>query len=104
MINNGAGVAFALGGSPPDMPGGTNVGFVSDFRVGANSPAPTNGLNPGETLSLVFNLNSSTFTDVINALNSGALRVGLHVISIGTAATSSSFVTVPEPSVGLLLG
>ena len=100
------GVSFSANGSPPDLPGGNSISppFSADFRVNANSPAPQNGVNPGDTLDVVFNLQGGvTPADVISALNSGALRVGLHVINFASGG-SESLVNVPEPGTLLLVG
>jgi len=96
------GVSFSANGSPPVLPGGNSISpaFVADFRVNADAPPPKNGVNPGDTLDVTFNLGSGVNpADVIAALNSGALRVGLHVINFASGG-SESFVTlpVPEPS------
>ncbi|MCH9007087.1 PEP-CTERM sorting domain-containing protein [candidate division KSB1 bacterium] len=62
---------------------------------------------------MIFDLQAGkTVADVIADLNSGALRIGLHVRSIGAAGDSDSFVNgggppvqvIPEPSSILLLG
>jgi len=95
------GVAFSANGSPPDLPGGNSISppFSADFRVNANSPAPQNGVNPGDTLDVVFNLQGGVSpADVISALNSGALRVGLHVINFASGGSESFVNVVPEPA------
>ena len=95
------GVSFAANGSPPDLPGGNSISpaFSADFRVNANSPAPQNGVNPGDTLDVVFNLQGGVSpADVISALNSGALRVGLHVINFASGGSESFVNVVPEPA------
>jgi hypothetical protein len=100
------GVSFSANGSPPDLPGGNSINpaFSADFRVNANAPPPMNGVNPGDTLDVVFNLASGvSVSDVIAALDSGALRVGVHVINFASGG-SESLVTVPEPGSLLLLG
>jgi hypothetical protein len=101
----GGGVSFSVDGSPPDLPGGKSISpaFVAGFRVNANAPAPKNGVNPGTTLGVIFNLDSGvTPAEVIAAMNSGALRVGLHVIAFEDGG-SESFVNVPEPASVLLV-
>jgi hypothetical protein len=62
-IVNGAGTSFTANGSPPTLPGGNNASpaFVDDFRVNADSPPPQNGVGPGETLGVIFNLAGGGF-------------------------------------------
>jgi hypothetical protein len=46
-----------------------------------------------------------TVADVLNDLNTGALRVGIHVIGYGSGGSESFInVPVPEPGTGLLVG
>ena len=89
------------------MPGGTSYGFTKyDFYAGADNPAPTNGLNPGESVGLLFNLNGSLYADIDTAIGDGSLRVGLHVTSIeyGDGLNVSESFTIPEPVTFFLLG
>jgi hypothetical protein len=118
---NSGTVAFSdMGVNPQNLPGGSSITpqFVTHdgFSEDANSPSPSNGVNAGESLGVLFNLqNGKTFNDVINALNVGAagfnadgsditgvtaLRIGIHVQNTGTNNNKSdSFVNaVPEPS------
>ena len=88
-INNGAGVDFSQGASPGNLPSGNNAdpgfvataGFVSD----SNPPTQPNGVNPGETLTVTFNLiNGKTFVDTLAAMTGPIgtgddLRIGIHV-------------------------
>ena len=104
------GVSFSKrGDKPKNLPGGKPIGFKSDWTAAADKPAPQHGVDPGETLELVLSLTTGTsFDDVIAALESGELMMGMHVISIGRDEESESFATpsrnapVPEPSAGFL--
>ena len=97
-IGNADGVSFTSRHvNPNNLPGGKAIfaAFESDLAVGAKNPSPKNGINPGESLELIMNYNSSY--DIIAALANADLRVGLHVISLGEY--SESFVNVvPEPA------
>lgn len=54
-------------------------------------------------LGIIFNLAGGvSVAQALAAFDSGALRVGLHVISFGNGG-SESFVNVPEPSAALLM-
>lgn len=84
----------------PDPPGGGNFpegsnlnpAFIT-YAFTAKQGAASNGVNPGETLGIVFGLTAgSSYDDVIHALDSGDLRVGYHVIAIAPDGESDSFV------------
>jgi hypothetical protein len=83
---------------------------TKSFNTSALSPAPANGVNPGQYVSIFFNLiNGKTFSDTITAIGDGGLRFGLHVINFGDGA-SESFVgpgtpgtPVPDAASTLLL-
>ena len=88
------------------MPGGQTYGFTrDDFYAKADPAAPMKGLNPGESLGLLFDLNGATFDTINTAIGNGSLRIGLHVVSIDYADNnvSESFI-VPEPVTFILLG
>lgn len=81
---------------PDDLPNGGIVGFATDFTATADPPPATNGVDPGEMFELKLSLTGgATATDVVHDLSSGAMAVGLHVVSIGTVGGSESFVTQP---------
>lgn len=108
-IINGPGVNFSQGAAPPNLPGGNAVNFntTSGFLADSNPPAQPNGVNPGESLGILFNLEAGkTFDDVIAALALaganpgvdvvGGLRIGIHVQGF-TGGGSESFVNrVPD--------
>lgn len=113
-VINGPGVSFSQGASPGNLPGGNNasppfqttVGFSAD----SNPPVQPNGVNPGEEVTIRFNLVSGkSFADVQNAITQGGasgLRVGIHVQGFAGGG-SESFVNdgpqaVPAPS-GIVL-
>jgi hypothetical protein len=101
------GVNFSAGATPPNLPAGNTIKFSTSFSADSNPPVVANGINDkSESLTIIFTLvNGKTTADVINALTSGEMRVGLHVQSIGNNGLSESYVTnVPEPSLVLLLG
>ncbi len=103
---------FTQGASPPDLPGGntlnppfvTTAGFLAD----SEAPVPTNGVEPGEWIEIIFRMQDGrTFDDVIAGLNSDpesedSLRIGVHVIGLGESDLSFSAVN-PEPATLVLL-
>lgn len=102
-ITGSSGVSFSEGASPGDLPGGNSIGFSADFSADSDPPAQPNGVNPGENLLLTFNLaGTSSFDNVVSAMNSGDLLAGIHVQGFASGG-SESFVT-PIPPTVLLLG
>lgn len=101
ISDSGAGVAFASPATPADLPGGGTIGFAADFSADSVPPASPNGVDAAsEWVTISFALGSNAYADIINALNSGALRIGLHVQSIGTTGQSDAFVNTPVPEPG----
>lgn len=114
-----SGVDFSQGASPPKLPSRNNVtpSFVTTAGFLADSDPPTqpNGVNPGESLGILFNLApTKTFADVIaNLDNPPDLRIGIHVQGYASGG-SETFVNntsggippevIPEPGTLLLLG
>lgn len=93
ITDSGAGVSFSWGASPPNLPGGNGIGFSADIAADSNSPVQPNGVNPGEWVNFNF---SRPYADIANGLNTGQLRVGLHVQGFSDGG-SASFVTTPIP-------
>ncbi len=104
-IQNPTGVSLSEGANPANLPGGGSIlpTFTAGFSADADSPSGSgkNGVDVGESVGIFFSLaGSSTYSDVLDALYSGALRLGLHVQGIGTSGESDGFVNtnvVPEP-------
>jgi len=118
-----AGVSFTTGSaSPGNLPGGNAINFNTSagFLADSDAPAQPNGVNPGEWLSIVFNLiNGHNFASTLAAMDLslanpgvdvfGGLRVGIHVQGFADGG-SEAFVNsrpptqVPEPVSLALLG
>lgn len=96
--------------APKQMPGSELVSpefvAIESFSLEPENPAPEHGVDPGEQLVVVFDLqNGGSDQDVLNELYDGRLRIGLHVVSIGEDAGSESFINeLPEPASIVLLG
>jgi hypothetical protein len=105
---SGSQVSFSEGAAPPNLPGGNDprFSFSADFSADSDAPVQPNGVNPGEALTILFNLTQGTsFNSLIAGLNSGSVRVGLHVQGYQSGG-SESFINlsntpttepVPEP-------
>jgi len=125
ITGTSGGVAFSAPASPPVLPGGASIDFAKPATYSADSTTPVeaNGVNPGEYLTIRFNLQGvQTYSDVISAITlaltdpthdlTGGLRFGVHVQAIGTTGNSDSDVTggptggpvVPEPSTMAIAG
>lgn len=112
-INESAGVSFSEGASPPVLPGGDTISppFVVSFSADADPQGgvPNNGVanttDGSEWVEVQFTFQSGfDFQDVIDGINSGLLRMGIHGQSIGEDEESDSFVTsIPDGGTTLLL-
>lgn len=110
IINGGSGVSFSQGASPGNLPGGNTISpaFVTTagFSADSNPPAQPNGVNPGETLTIIFNLLAGkTLADTLAALSTpgGDLRIGIHVQGFANGGSESFLHQVPAPSTALPL-
>jgi hypothetical protein len=101
-----------------NLPGGENLDpdfeTTVNFSAKADSPGPKNGVNPYESLGILFTLQGTqTLQSVLNDLETGNLRIGIHVGNFANGE-SESFVNnplpqdpnipIPETSTGILLG
>lgn len=112
-------VSFSNGAMPPNLPGGNQPGinFSSDVAFD-NGNQNSGGLNEAGDFIIfsgLFNTSSSsTYANLINALNNNQFEVGLHVRSIAGVKdkeddsdayiTGSSVSAVPLPAAGWLFG
>lgn len=97
-IFNGSGVNFVNGSGPQISP--LSPSFVEDFgAVRANGAGGVaNGMSVGETLGLQYALQSGkTLADVVNAIDSGSLRIGLHIQQL-TEGSQKAVVTPNPPA------
>ena len=104
-------VDFAVATPITPLPGGNNAipSFTADFKIVADSPAPDNGVGPGEQLGVIFDLDgSAAFDDLIASLDNQELRIGIHVQAFTSGGSESLINTprtpvIPAPS-AILLG
>ncbi len=106
-ITEGPGTHFGYPVSPGDLPGGDLLvpPFVTtrEFCIGGGPPPSHNGINPGEWIQISFDLsNGGTVESVIDQLDTGAMRIGVHIIALPDGSSESA--VVPEPATLLLLG
>lgn len=87
-----------------NIPGSNNIGFNTTYGFRADPPPTTIGLDPGEQFTVTFG--NTSIKELKKAINSGDVRIALHVQQIGeNAEDSASYVTmVPEPSSVMLIG
>lgn len=70
-------VDFDGSGLPSALAGTT----IDDESIAANVPPPHRGVNPGEDVTVSFALNTFVdYDDVLAALDSSALQIGIHAI------------------------
>jgi hypothetical protein len=103
-------VEFSSPASPGNLPGANNADpdfeTTAGFSADSDPPAQPMGVNPGETLVVIFSLQGGqTFADAIDELTDGRLRIGIHVQGFESEG-SESFVNhpVPEPGTAALFG
>ena len=101
QFNNGPGVLFVNGARPPNLPGGSLINFVS-VESAQSRGSSSNGINPYEYLMLKITYNADPYA-FLDMLESGDIRVGLHVGGIGDYSESlvnnlTSIATIPEPA------
>lgn len=100
LLQNGT--QFSAGGANPgNLPGGGGLTppFVAVAMFSADAQGnPSVGIDlASDWLEMRFTLAPNrTFQDVVNDLNSGELRIGLHVRSIGTSGDSDAFVNTAQ--------
>lgn len=98
-LNSTGTVSFGWGATPPNLAGGTSIGFVADLGLDTNVPTAPNGISPGESLTIAF---AGSYDDLVQGLHDGLLKVGMQVQAFPNGQ-SASFVSVPEPAAYALL-
>lgn len=91
ITDQSAGVSFSTGADPMNLPGGKPYDFVATVGADSNAPVKANGVDAAkEYVTWTFALASgTTYKDVISALDSGTMRIGLLVP--GATGGSASF-------------
>ncbi len=99
-VTDFSGVDFAEGGKPKDVKSGNKVDFVTEFLATAARPTRESGVGQGQNVQINFTLASGkTLEDVIAALDSGDLRIGINAKK--GYLSENGF--VPEPSTLMLV-
>lgn len=107
--NSDPGVDFSLDAAPPDLPGGNSITPAFNATVGltadSNPPTQPNGVNPGESLGILVDLNDGvSYVDLLSDIVSGDLRIGIHVQGYDTGGSESFINNVPVPAAVWLFG
>ncbi|MGL4553955.1 MAG: hypothetical protein ACRC33_22575 [Gemmataceae bacterium] len=108
ITNGGLGVDFSQDLSPGNLPGGNPINFNETFEASSNPPTQPNGVNPGETLTITFDLVvGQTYADTLAAIAldlanpgvgmPGGLRIGMHVQGFANGG-SEAFVNGGPPT------
>lgn len=98
-FTHSSGVDFSKYASPSNLPGGNVISFTADFSADSDSPVQPNGINPTEWLTISFA--NASYNDVLNHLNSGALRIGIHVQGFANGGSESFVSTLPQQPVAV---
>jgi len=103
-IGNFGTVDFTGGASNDQLPQGGN-NFTTDYAFSRQVPGNGNGVQGGEKFGVSFQGN---YANVFNAVNSGALKLGIHVQALPGGASdsyiSSNTQDTPEPLTMLAAG
>jgi len=105
ILNPDSGVSFSEGSRPSHLPGynntvaGFSAGSDSGGRYGSRGGRNRNGINEGESLGFLFDLEGATYDDVFVALLGGDLVIGVHAQGLGEF--SESLITTPPAVVPL---
>ncbi len=109
-VINGPGTSFIEDFSGPEnLPAAMLLSppFQADSSIRAEAAIPLNGVNSpisGEWVRVSFALPAGgTLEGIAGELNSGQMRIGLHIISLPDGSSESA-VSTPEPATICLLG
>ncbi len=107
--NSDPGVSFSLNASPPDLPGGNSITPAFNATPGltadSDAPPPINGVNPGESLGILVDLNGGvSYADLLSDIVSMDLRIGIHVQAYASGGSESFVNNVPVPAAVWLFG
>ena len=88
------GVEFSQLATPHDLPGKNNVippfETTDGFSADSDPPVQPYGVNPSEWLGIIFDLlPGKTIIDIIDNMDSGDLRIGLHVQGFSNGGSES---------------
>lgn len=99
-----AGVSFSKGASPKNPGGGITWKATAGLTADSDSPVAPNGINPGESLIVLFNLQpGKALSDVLDGIAGGTLKIAIHVqaFSDGQSTWATNTTTrigeIPEP-------
>lgn len=101
-----SGVSFSTSNNPKNLPAGNKPDVDFDATSGlsftANPAGPKNGINSGEWLGIIFQLESGQNIDsLLSAFNEGDIRLGVHVTAgkgISGSFASTTLTQVPLPA------
>lgn len=105
IINTPGSVEFSMKPKPKNLPGGNELDpkfkAVADLSVGSGSPTMPMGINPGESLEIIYKvMNGGNSLDVIHDIYDNNLRVGIHVQGFDGGG-SESYVNISEEAVNI---
>lgn len=109
-ITDGPGTTFSQSARPKNLPSGKTLEppflTTEEFSFNSEAPRPHNGINPGEWVRITFDISGGTFEELIGKLNTGAIRIGTHIIAFsdGSSESAVTIPEVPEPATIVLLG
>lgn len=113
--NSDLGVLFTAEATPGELPGGNNVDppfdtgtsipLAGHFSADSDPPVQPNGVNPGESLGITFDLVvGGSYDNVISQLTTGQIRVGVRMQGYESEGSEAFIINqIPAPA-ALVLG
>ncbi|MBW8002337.1 MAG: PEP-CTERM sorting domain-containing protein [Planctomycetes bacterium] len=106
-IENGEGVSFSEGANPSNLPAANLLTEIAldepSYVISADSPAPFNGINSGQSLGIILDLKAGyTYENVISAFDNRQMFVGARIISLPDGSSEAA-AAIPEPATVVLL-
>jgi hypothetical protein len=74
-------------------------GYGSEDTHARRGGRDQNGINPGESLSILFDLNDAVYDNALAALNNGDLVIGVHAQGLGEGDEFSESLITATPAV-----
>jgi hypothetical protein len=86
IVFESTGVNFSNGSTPPNPPGAIGGWGGNAYAVNADSPSSSNGINPGEWMTLRMDYEDANYGEILSMISTGDLRLAQHIQGIGQSS------------------